>query len=109
MNGTVDSTATEQPRIGGVDDHIDVGLGDVPANGPQIHHVTVGSTGMTLPASNRLSRDSRHKVIAGVCAGIARRYGLSRTGLRLAFVISCVLPGPQFIAYLLLWMLMPAD
>ena len=48
-------------------------------------------------------------MIGGVCAGIARRYGLSRDGLRLAFVISCVLPGPQFVAYLLLWVLIPAD
>ena len=48
-------------------------------------------------------------MIAGVCAGIARRYGLSANALRLAFVISCVLPGPQFIAYLLLWLLIPAD
>jgi phage shock protein PspC (stress-responsive transcriptional regulator) len=64
---------------------------------------------MTAPSPNPLRRDTRHKVIAGVCAGIARRYGLSRTGLRLAFVISCVLPGPQFIAYLLLWVLIPAD
>lgn len=64
---------------------------------------------MTAPASYRLRRDSRHKVVAGVCAGIARRYGLSRSGLRLAFVVSCVLPGPQFIAYLLLWVLIPAD
>jgi phage shock protein PspC (stress-responsive transcriptional regulator) len=64
---------------------------------------------MTAPTPTRLRRDTRHKMIAGVCAGIARRYGLSRTGLRLAFVISCVLPGPQFIAYLLLWALIPAD
>jgi phage shock protein PspC (stress-responsive transcriptional regulator) len=64
---------------------------------------------MTAPVSPRLTRDTRHKVIAGVCSGIARRYGLSRNGLRLAFVISCVLPGPQFIAYLVLWVLMPAD
>ena len=64
---------------------------------------------MTVPASNRLRRDSSHAMVAGVCAGIARRYGLSRGGLRLAFVISCVLPGPQFIAYLLLWVLIPAD
>jgi phage shock protein PspC (stress-responsive transcriptional regulator) len=48
-------------------------------------------------------------VVAGVCAGIARRYGISRTGLRLAFVLSCVLPGPQFIAYLLLWIVIPPD
>jgi phage shock protein PspC (stress-responsive transcriptional regulator) len=64
---------------------------------------------MTAPMSRRLTRDTRHRVIAGVCAGLARRYGLSRTGLRLAFVVSCVLPGPQFVAYLVLWVLMPAD
>jgi phage shock protein PspC (stress-responsive transcriptional regulator) len=59
--------------------------------------------------SRRLTRDTQHQVIAGVCAGLARRYGLSRNGLRLAFVVSCVLPGPQFIAYLVLWVVMPAD
>ena len=64
---------------------------------------------MAVPANHRLRRDSQNKAIAGVCAGIARRYGLSRNGLRLAFVLSCVLPGPQFIAYLLLWVLIPAD
>jgi phage shock protein PspC (stress-responsive transcriptional regulator) len=64
---------------------------------------------MTVPARYPLRRDMSNKMIAGVCAGIARRYGLSRSGLRLAFVISCVLPGPQFIAYLLLWVLIPAD
>jgi phage shock protein PspC (stress-responsive transcriptional regulator) len=64
---------------------------------------------MTSPAPYRLRRDSRNRVIAGVCAGIARRYGLSTGGLRLAFVLSCVLPGPQFIAYILLWVLIPSD
>jgi phage shock protein PspC (stress-responsive transcriptional regulator) len=63
---------------------------------------------MNTPAT-RLTRDTRNAVLGGVCAGIARRYGLSTSGLRLAFVISCVLPGPQFIAYLLLWVLIPAD
>ncbi len=64
---------------------------------------------MTAPTPYRLRRDSRNKVIGGVCAGLARRYGLSTSGLRLAFVVSCVLPGPQFVAYLLLWVLIPAD
>ena len=64
---------------------------------------------MTAPASRRLTRDTRHKVIAGVCAGLARRLGLSRNGLRLAFVVSCVLPGPQFLAYIVLWVVMPRD
>jgi phage shock protein PspC (stress-responsive transcriptional regulator) len=64
---------------------------------------------MTAPVRYPLRRDTRHKVLGGVCAGIARRYGLPVNGLRLAFVLSCVLPGPQFIAYLLLWALIPPD
>ena len=62
---------------------------------------------MTAPYPRRLTRDTRHKVVAGVCSGLARRFGLSRGGLRLAFVVSCVLPGPQFIAYIVLWVIMP--
>ena len=64
---------------------------------------------MTSPARLPLRRDTSNKVIAGVCSGIARRYGLSVGGLRLAFVLSCILPGPQFIAYLVLCVVMPAD
>ncbi len=62
---------------------------------------------MTSPASRSFSRDTQHTVIAGVCSGLARRLGLSRTAVRVAFVLSCVLPGPQFVAYLLLWLVMP--
>jgi phage shock protein PspC (stress-responsive transcriptional regulator) len=64
---------------------------------------------MTLPARPRLRRDTRNRVLGGVCAGLARRYGLSVTGLRWAFVLSCILPGPQILAYLALWLLIPAD
>jgi phage shock protein PspC (stress-responsive transcriptional regulator) len=63
---------------------------------------------MTSPARGPLRRDVRHKLLGGVCSGIARRYGVSTAGLRVAFVISCVLPGPQIVAYLLLWVLIPA-
>ena len=64
---------------------------------------------MSAPLDRRLRRDTHNKMLGGVCAGLARRYGLSVGGLRLAFVISCVLPGPQIVAYLLLWVLIPAD
>jgi phage shock protein PspC (stress-responsive transcriptional regulator) len=29
--------------------------------------------------------------------------------VRLLFVISCLLPGPQFIIYIVLWALMPSE
>jgi phage shock protein PspC (stress-responsive transcriptional regulator) len=64
---------------------------------------------MTPPVSGRLTRDTHNKVLGGVCSGIARRIGVSPTVVRWAFVISCVLPGPQFIAYLVLWIVIPPD
>ncbi|MBQ0923345.1 MULTISPECIES: PspC domain-containing protein [Saccharopolyspora] len=54
-----------------------------------------------------LERPRNGKMIAGVCAGLAHRFGLPVFLVRLAFVISCVLPGPQFILYILLWILLP--
>jgi phage shock protein PspC (stress-responsive transcriptional regulator) len=54
-----------------------------------------------------LTRPQSKKMIAGVCAGIAARYGWRTSRVRLVFVLSCLLPGPQFVGYLLLWWLMP--
>ncbi|ODT99456.1 MAG: PspC domain-containing protein [Pseudonocardia sp. SCN 72-86] len=46
-------------------------------------------------------------MIAGVCAGLADRFGWSVGTVRLLFLLSCLLPGPQFIVYLVLWVLIP--
>lgn len=56
-----------------------------------------------------LTRPRRGRMIGGVCAGIADRFGWSRTAVRLIAVLSCLLPGPQFIAYIVLWILIPAQ
>jgi phage shock protein PspC (stress-responsive transcriptional regulator) len=56
-----------------------------------------------------LARPRRRRVIAGVCAGIARRYGWSPWLVRVAFLLSCLLPGPQVVLYIALWILMPKD
>lgn len=54
-----------------------------------------------------LERPRNGKMIAGVCAGLAHRFGLPVFLVRLIFVISCVLPGPQILLYILLWILLP--
>jgi phage shock protein PspC (stress-responsive transcriptional regulator) len=54
-----------------------------------------------------LTRPRQDTVIAGVCAGLAQRFGVSANFVRLLFVISCLLPGPQFVIYLALWVIMP--
>jgi phage shock protein PspC (stress-responsive transcriptional regulator) len=51
----------------------------------------------------------RRRWIAGVCAALAKRFGLPVTTVRLAFVVSCLLPGPQIVVYLLLWILIPSE
>ena len=48
-------------------------------------------------------------MIAGVCAGLAQRFGMSPRIVRLMFVLSIFLPGPQVIAYVALWILMPNE
>ncbi len=60
-------------------------------------------------ASRGLARPDNGKMLAGVCAGLARRFGISKTLVRAAFVVSVVLPGPQMLVYLGLWVLMPSD
>lgn len=51
----------------------------------------------------------RPRVIGGVCAGLAARFGWSPNVVRLLFVLSCILPGPQFLVYIALWVLIPSE
>jgi phage shock protein PspC (stress-responsive transcriptional regulator) len=60
-------------------------------------------------ASTTLARPERGRLIAGVCAGLARRFGVSTTLVRVLFVLSCILPGPQLLVYLALWIVMPSE
>ena len=54
-----------------------------------------------------LVRPRNERIIAGVCAGLARRFGTTPTTMRVIFVVSCLLPGPQFLIYIALWVLVP--
>jgi len=51
----------------------------------------------------------RDRVIAGVCAGLARRFGMSPNTMRLLFVIACLLPGPMVVVYIVLWIIVPSE
>ncbi|ASW53341.1 PspC domain-containing protein [Plantactinospora sp. KBS50] len=59
--------------------------------------------------SRKLVRPRDNRMIAGVCAGLARRFGLSAGLVRLLFVLSLLLPGTQVVIYLVLWILMPNE
>jgi phage shock protein PspC (stress-responsive transcriptional regulator) len=54
-------------------------------------------------------RRGRGRVIAGVCAAIANRYQWNPTTVRALTVLSLLLPGPQVIVYVILWIVIPRE
>lgn len=58
---------------------------------------------------NTLMRPRNGRIIGGVCARLANRFGLQPWTVRLIFLLSCLLPGPQFIAYLAMWIIIPGE
>ena len=56
-----------------------------------------------------LRRPLNGRVIGGVCAALAHRFGWDVTIVRILAVVSLLLPGPQVIAYLIAWLIIPAE
>jgi phage shock protein C len=57
-----------------------------------------------------LVRPREGRLLAGVCAGLGRRFGIQPWLARVLFVLLLlVIPGSQFLIYLLLWILMPNE
>ena len=63
-------------------------------------HSTFHQAGLVRPKEDR--------VLAGVCAGLGRRFGIDPWPARLLFVlILMIVPGSQILIYPVLWILMP--
>ena len=48
-------------------------------------------------------------MIAGVCAALAQRFGMKPWQVRVLFVLSMLLPGPQILIYLIGWIFIPDE
>jgi phage shock protein PspC (stress-responsive transcriptional regulator) len=57
--------------------------------------------------SPRLTRSETDRVVAGVAGGIARRFGLNSTLVRLAWVLSVFFGGFGILVYAILWIALP--
>lgn len=61
-------------------------------------------------AAQGLVRPRDGRVLAGVVAGLGRRFGIDPWPARLLFVlVLLVIPGSQLLIYPVLWILMPAE
>jgi phage shock protein PspC (stress-responsive transcriptional regulator) len=80
---------------------------------------TIHEPEVTRPAMNDirdkfahqgLMRPRQGRVLAGVIAGLGRRFGLDPWPARLLFVlVLLVIPGSQLLVYPILWLLMPDE
>ena len=59
------------------------------------------------PRSAPWERPRDGRVLGGVCAGVADRFGWQRRTVRILAVASILLPGPQVVAYIIAWAVMP--
>lgn len=56
----------------------------------------------------KLQRDTKNKVIGGVCAGLANYFGMDASLLRLLLALMILFAGTGFWLYIILWIVMPA-
>ena len=57
----------------------------------------------------KLRRTRNDKMIAGVCGGLGKYFGLDATILRLVFVLLMIFAGTGLLAYLIMWLVIPYD
>ena len=56
-----------------------------------------------------LYRPASGRMVGGVCAAIANRFGWDRTLVRLAAAATFFLPGPNVLAYIIAWVVIPSE
>ena len=60
-------------------------------------------------ANNRFYRDSKNKVLGGVCSGLANYFNIDVILVRVLFAASLLFVGVGLGIYLLLWILAPTE
>jgi len=61
-------------------------------------------------SSKTLSKDTMHKKLSGVCAGVAKHYDFPRLGVRVAAIVALLsFPVATGVAYVVASVLMPTS
>ncbi len=58
-----------------------------------------------------LSRSRTDRMIAGVCGGLAKRFGMDPTLVRVLYVLGSVLSAafPGILVYIIMWVIIPEE
>lgn len=57
----------------------------------------------------QLRRSRTDKMVAGICGGLGKYFGLDSTILRLVFVLLMIFAGTGLLAYLIMWLVIPYE
>lgn len=60
-----------------------------------------------VAAPKKLYRSRKDRMVAGVCGGLAERYQMDATWVRLAFILVFFIGGCALLIYLLMWLIVP--
>ena len=64
----------------------------------------------TIPRQEKVLRRSRsHRIIGGVCGGLAEYFGVDPVLVRVIFVVIAIFAGSGLLLYILLWLLVPME
>lgn len=59
-----------------------------------------------MTTTQPLVRSRNDRVLAGVCGGLAAHLGISPTAARIGWAILSLAPGPLWVAYVILWLVL---
>ena len=57
----------------------------------------------------KLERSVSDKMVAGVCAGLAKYFDLDPVLMRVIFVLLALAGGPGILIYIIMWVVMPEE
>ncbi len=57
----------------------------------------------------KLYRSRCDKIIAGVCGGLGKFFGIDSTWIRLGFILFLILGGSSIVLYLIMWLIVPQE
>lgn len=68
---------------------------------------STGRAGEFSGFRSSLPRRSReHRILGGVCGGLAEAWDMPVTAVRVGALLACLLPGPMCLVYIAAWCLM---
>ena len=59
--------------------------------------------------NGKLYRSRNNRLLGGVCGGLAAWLGITPLAARVIYLLLALLPGPAWIAYVLLWIIIPLE